>query len=107
MHFMESRQLTRHAFTLIAAKTSGFQLSELLNYGALLAFMGVNLASILRWQASWPHDAVDSDAPATGRNADLFLSVDQRWFAGPHCRHSVGARRHSAMAHPSSVHDAS
>ena len=69
------------AICLAGALVFSYQLgTELLNYGALLAFMGVNLASMLR---GWRHGRITQWAPILVSLAGLITCALLWWNLGP------------------------
>ena len=66
---------------LVGALVFSYQLgTELLNYGALLAFMGVNLASMLR---GWRHGRITQWAPILVSLGGLITCALLWWNLGP------------------------
>jgi amino acid transporter len=69
------------AICLVGALIFSYQLgTELLNYGALLAFMGVNLASMLR---GWRHGRITQWAPILISLGGLITCALLWWNLGP------------------------
>jgi amino acid transporter len=87
------------AICLIVALVLSYQLgTELLNYGALLAFMGVNAAAALR---TWRTGRLTHDphSPVRRRVLRLPIYMAPPWLGCPRCRRSLGSRRHLVVVY--------
>ena len=74
--------------------------ADLLNFGALLAFMGVNIAALVRYYFRAEEKNILNLAFAPSRFPDLRLHLEPTQRPGPETGRGLDGRRHRLRRHP-------